>query len=63
VQALFDILRDLAKDAYEARDISVAYFTNKLMPASEIDFSTDAFRNASGSGRSLIRRSISEAIE
>ena len=62
VQALFDILRGLAKDAYETRDISSKYFEMKMMPARNIDFSADAFRNASGSGRSLIRRTIEAAI-
>lgn len=62
VQALFDILRGLAKDAYEARDISSEYFKKKLLPAGDTDFSTDEFRNASGSGRSLIRRTIEAAI-
>lgn len=63
VQALFDILRGLSKDAYEARDISSKYFEMKLMPAGDTDFSADAFRNASGSGRSFIRRSIEAAIQ
>ncbi|MDR5778134.1 DNA phosphorothioation-associated DGQHR protein 1 [Caballeronia sp. LZ065] len=62
VQALFDILRGLAADAYEARDISSKYFVNRLGPAGAIDFSEDSFRNASGSGRSLIRRTIEAAI-
>ena len=63
VQALFDILRTLAKDAYDQRNISAAYFTEKLKPAGEIDFSEDNFRNASGSGRSTIRKAIQYAIE
>lgn len=58
VQALFDVLRGLAADAYEARDIRSTYFAKKLAPAGDTDFSTDTFRNASGSGRSLIRRTI-----
>jgi len=63
VQALFDILRTLARDAYEKRDISAAYFSSKLKPAGSIDFSTDIFRNASGSGRSTIKKAIQSAIE
>lgn len=62
VQALFDVLRSLATGAYEVRDISSKYFADKLAPAGDIDFSADAFRNASGSGRSLIRRTIEAAI-
>lgn len=62
VQALFDILRMLAADAYEARNISAQYFVQKLEPAGHLDFSEDAFRNASASGRSLIRRTIESAI-
>ncbi|TDV37459.1 DNA phosphorothioation-associated DGQHR protein 1 [Paraburkholderia caballeronis] len=58
VQALFDILRSLAKQSYDERDISVEYFAHYLSPAGSIDFSIDLFRNASGSGRSLIRRAI-----
>ena len=62
VQALFDILRGLARHAYEARDISSKYFETTLAPAGDIDFAADVFRNASGSGRSLIRRTIEAAI-
>lgn len=62
VQALFDILRGLAKEAYDARDISSEYFAERLMPAGKTDFAADTFRNASGSGRSLIRRTIEAAI-
>lgn len=63
VQALFDILRTLAWDAYDHRDISAAYFSSKLQPAGSIDFSAETFRNASGSGRSTIRKAIQSAIE
>lgn len=63
VQALFDVLRGLAADAYKARNISSKYFADKLAPAGDKDFSADAFRNASGSGRSLIRRTIEAAID
>lgn len=63
VQALFDILRGLAASAFEAKDIRSSYFAERLRPASEIDFSTDEFRNASGSGRSVIRRAIEAAMQ
>lgn len=62
VQALFDILRRLAEDAYVTRDISVKYFLQRLGAAESIDFSTDSFRNASGSGRTAIKNAIASAI-
>jgi DNA phosphorothioation-associated DGQHR protein 1 len=58
IQALFDILRILAFPAYDKKNIKVEVFANKLRLAGEIDFATDEFRNASGSGRSAIRRAI-----
>ncbi len=61
VQALFDILRGLAADAYETKIISKESFVKKLEGAGKIDFSADTYRNASGSGRSLIRRAIEAA--
>jgi DNA phosphorothioation-associated DGQHR protein 1 len=63
VQALFDVLRRMASRAQEGRNISVEYFRGKLSPASGIDFASDQFRNASGSGRSFIRRTIEETID
>jgi len=63
VQALFDVLRLLAADAYSTRIISVAAFRDSLVGATDLDFSEDVFRNASGSGRSLIRRAIEEKIK
>lgn len=62
VQAVFDILRKIAGDAYEAKDISVDYFSGRISQAGDIDFSGERFRNPSGSGRTLIRRTIEEAI-
>lgn len=63
VQALFDVLRLLAADAYLMKDISAAAFRDTLTGATNLDFSEDVFRNASGSGRSLIRRAIEEKIK
>jgi DNA phosphorothioation-associated DGQHR protein 1 len=60
VQALFDILRLLAADAYANKVISSSLFRDRMQGAGDIDFSEDQFRNASGSGRSLIRRAIEE---
>ena len=62
VQAIFDILRKLASDAFEERNISSGYFEKILTPAKEIDFSSTEFQNASGSGRTFIRKAIENAI-
>ena len=62
VQAVFDILRKVAMEAYREKDISVSYFTQKIGPAGEIDFAGDEFKNPSGSGRTFIRRTIEQAI-
>ncbi|ALN75792.1 DGQHR domain-containing protein [Aureimonas sp. AU20] len=63
VQALLDILRKLSIEAFEGKVIDIDYFEKRLMKAGEIDFSTDFYRNASGSGRSAIRQSIESAIQ
>lgn len=62
VQAVFDILRKLAGQAYEDKRISVSYFIDRVAGAREIDFSDERFRNPSGSGRTLIRKTIEHAI-
>lgn len=62
VQAVFDILRKLAPQAYEDRDISVGYFVDKIDAARRIDFSDEKFKNASGSGRTFIRKTIERQI-
>ena len=62
VQAVFDVLRKLAAQAYEDKDISVAYFRGRLTSAGEINFADERFRNPSGSGRIYIRSAIEEAI-
>ena len=62
VQAVFDVLRKLAPRAHEQRNISVKYFTEEIAPARDIDFSDDRFRNPSGSGRTLVRKTIERAI-
>ena len=62
VQAVFDILRKLAAQAYEDRDISVRYFRKKLAPAGEINFADEKFKNPSGSGRTYIRKAIEDAV-
>lgn len=62
VQALFDVLRRVVADAISSKDISKEYFEALLQPASHIDFASTEFRNASGSGRSFIRRTLEEAL-
>jgi DNA phosphorothioation-associated DGQHR protein 1 len=62
IQALFDILRRLARPTLDARDISTSAFVRRLEPAATIDFSTVEFRNPSGAGRSDIRRAIEAKV-
>jgi DNA phosphorothioation-associated DGQHR protein 1 len=62
VQALFDILRKAAPQLLNQGDASEAAFKRLLEPAKDIDFSAVEFQNASGSGRSMIRRRLEEAI-
>lgn len=61
VQAIFDILRKIAAQSFEARDISVDYFAKILQGASNVDFAAEQFRNPSGSGRTVIRNAIENA--
>jgi hypothetical protein len=58
VQMLLDALKIVAKKANEDRDISVSRLERILKPAAAIDFAADAFKNASGAGRTTIRRAI-----
>ncbi len=58
VQALLDILKIVAKKANEDRDISVSRFEGILKSAENIDFAADAFKNASGAGRTAIKRAL-----
>lgn len=62
IQAIFDILRKIARQSMEEKDIRVEYFTGILEGARDIDFAAEHFRNPSGSGRTVIRRAIEEAI-
>ncbi|ATE66796.1 DGQHR domain-containing protein [Rhizorhabdus dicambivorans] len=62
VQALLDILRRLARPTIDSGDISVDHFTGQLEAAAMIDFTQDVFQNASGAGRSTIRRAIEDAL-
>lgn len=58
VQAIFDILRKLAPEILDKKDLSIEYFTKRLQPAADIDFSTVDFKNASGAGRKMIRDAL-----
>lgn len=58
IQALLDILKLVAKKANEDRDISVSRFEGILKSAKNIDFAADAFKNASGAGRTTIKRAL-----
>jgi DNA phosphorothioation-associated DGQHR protein 1 len=62
IQALFDILRLDAPNFLANANATEAYFVELMTPAAEIDFSTTEFQNASGSGRSTIRRRLQAAI-
>lgn len=63
VQAIFDILRKIAAQSLEAKDIRVEYFSAILGGARDMNFAAERFRNPSGSGRTVIRRAIEDAIE
>lgn len=62
IQALYDVLRELASGALEEKDFSRDMFIGKLQPLADIDFSYEGFQQASGQGRSLIRRVILFAL-
>ena len=62
IQALFDVLRDLAPTVLAGRDGSVDFFRSVLSKADKIDFAVEPFRNPSGSGRTTIKRAITDAI-
>jgi len=55
VQAIFDILRQLAPDAIAAKDVSVEYFRERLRGAARVNFDALALQVPSGVGRRLIR--------
>lgn len=63
VQALFDLLRRVfAAAALKEKNVKQEFFQDYLSRAADIDFSADAYKNASGSGRSIIRRALEDAI-
>lgn len=62
VQALFDVLRLNIKVLIGEKNIQTTRFIELLRPAAAIDFAGPEFRNASGSGRSIIKNAILRAI-
>ena len=62
VQAIFDVLRRVAPESLEEKDIRVQYFQSLLAPAGKIDFADKEFKNFSGSGRIYIRKAIEQAM-
>lgn len=57
VQALFDILKAICNESIQNKNIAVSFFSEKLQPAGDIDFSDDFFQ-ASGTGKTRIRNCI-----
>ena len=62
IQALFDVLKANIAIVISEKNIQPQRFEDLLAPAAGIDFADLEFRNASGSGRSAIRRAIQVAI-
>jgi DNA phosphorothioation-associated DGQHR protein 1 len=62
VQALFLVLRTLARRAVELQDARLEYFVRALDPAKDIDFSDAEYRSSSGAGSGVIRRAIEHAV-
>lgn len=62
MQALFDTLRELAPMALADRDFSEEWFKGRLEPVASVDFTHQVFQQASGQGRTLIRRVLFSKI-
>jgi DNA phosphorothioation-associated DGQHR protein 1 len=63
IQALFDILRVLGPEILANKTASKDFFRERLAPAANINFGDAEFQNASGSGRSHIRRKIESCLK
>lgn len=63
IQALFDILKQISKDAIDGGDIRPQYFEALLSPAKNINFADELYRNASGSGRKEIREALEKELK
>lgn len=55
IQALFDVLMELAKEGLVIKTFTQQFFEERLHKAININFSHQYFRNASGSGRKAIK--------
>ncbi len=62
LQALFDILKLMAPEALEEADFTEEYFRSRLEPIGAIDFEDEIFKNASGSGRTFIKKILAHVI-
>ena len=63
IQAIFDILRTrIVHKSLSQKDISVKFFSNIIEPASKIDFTSEEFKNFSGTGRKTIRDEIEKRL-
>ena len=61
IQSCFDLLRMLLPEALAVEKLSTGWFKGKLEGASQIDFGGRIFANASGSGRTFIRKVLEVA--
>ncbi|MCC7434170.1 MAG: DGQHR domain-containing protein [Methanoregulaceae archaeon] len=57
IQALFDLLREIAPSSLAAKDVSQQYFEKLLEPLRSLSF-TDDFYHASGGGRVRVRKTM-----
>ena len=62
MQALFDTLRALAPKALRNKKFSVDWFSEQLEGLGSVDFAHAAFREASGQGRTTIRKVVLAVI-
>jgi DNA phosphorothioation-associated DGQHR protein 1 len=57
IQALFDVFRQIIPEAIKNKDVSQQFFSKKIAPCKNIDFTVNFFE-ASGRGRQRIRNTI-----
>lgn len=63
IQALFDVLRVISKFCIKEKKLSKRFFEDVLEPAMKLDFTSDEFKHASGSGRLSIKNAIVNLID
>lgn len=63
IQALFDVMKAVSSYCIEHRDLSKDLFENILESAKELDFSSESYKQASGSGRTKIKQAILAKID